>query len=158
MNIDSYPYAVNTQRNIFEFTFDSIGPKGIVKKRINYSLKSSLVSTYFHLEFGDWYEETKFLDDLARSNNSDTNKILGTIVETILEVLYKHPDIPIFAKGSTPSRTRLYQIGIAGKLADIRGLLSVYGFKNGQWELFERSRDYTAFKVQLYEKDKWKEN
>lgn len=55
----------------------------------------------------------------------------------------------VFAQGSTPSRTRLYQIGIASQYEEISLLLYIYGFINDQWEEFRKGCNYEAFLVRL---------
>lgn len=54
----------------------------------------------------------------------------------------------VFEKGSTPSRTRLYQIGINKNIAVIQSYLNIYGFIDSQWEVFSPKRNYEAFYVQ----------
>jgi hypothetical protein len=49
--------------------------------------------------------------------------------------------------GSTRSRTRLYQIGIANNFVEISLFLQVYGQVNGMWEEFEEGKNYDAFMV-----------
>ncbi len=53
----------------------------------------------------------------------------------------------VYAKGSTPSRTRLYQMGIAANFKEISSLLHIYGFLNGNWHQFEKNINYEAFFV-----------
>lgn len=52
------------------------------------------------------------IDDKANSNNGDIVKVLGTIVQIMIDYTGKFPDIEIFFEiffaGSTPERTRLY--------------------------------------------------
>ena len=67
--------------------------------------------TYFNLGFGDQDESTGKINDLTISNNSDTDRILATVAATILEFTAHFPDAIVYVKGSTPARTRLYQMG-----------------------------------------------
>jgi hypothetical protein len=54
----------------------------------------------------------------------------------------------VYAKGSTPARTRLYQMGISANWADIAPLLYVYGYEqNKGWEPFQKNIRYHAFLV-----------
>jgi hypothetical protein len=53
----------------------------------------------------------------------------------------------VYAKGSTPARTRLYQMGIAGNFSEINAFLHVYGFLDGHWSKFEKNINYEAFFV-----------
>lgn len=47
------------------------------------------------------------------SNNHDTKKVLSTVARAVLDFLEQNPQAIVMARGSTPSRTRLYQMGTA---------------------------------------------
>lgn len=53
----------------------------------------------------------------------------------------------VYAKGSTLSRTRLYQMGIAANWEQIEPALEIYGFAKGKWEKFTKNVNYEAFIV-----------
>src|SRR5690606_6993864 len=97
----------------------------------------------YNLGFGDWVDETGDVDDLAVSNNNDRKKVLST--EAVLAFTRKHKNAFIVAKGSTPSRTRLYQMGIAEFYDDIESLFHVSGRIGNQWLTFEKGKNYDAF-------------
>jgi hypothetical protein len=48
-------------------------------------------------------------------------------------------------QGSTPVRTRLYRIGIANNLNEVKEKFEVLGYTNGQWYDFQKGVDYQAF-------------
>jgi hypothetical protein len=48
------------------------------------------------------------IDDKANSNNGDIVKVLGTIVQIMIDFTNKFPDSEIFFAGSTPERSKLY--------------------------------------------------
>ena len=131
------------------FQFESIGPNGKVLKVVVFTPQNSNGITYFNLAFGDWDEDQQKLDDLSVTNNNDREKVLATVAAVVLEFLNNFPDMTVYAEGSTPSRTRLYQIGIASQYEEISSLLYVYGFVNGQWEEFRKDYNYEAFLVSL---------
>ena len=54
----------------------------------------------------------------------------------------------VYAKGSTPARTRLYQMGINSNWSEIEPLMLVLGFVDGKWEIFKKNVNYEAFLVQ----------
>ena len=85
------------------------------------------------------------LDDAAISDNKDTLKILSTIAAVVLEFTNQFPDILVYAKGSTPARTRLYQMGITGNWKEIDSVMEVFGFVAGNWESFKKNTNYEAF-------------
>ena len=145
MNLDHYP--LNATENYLEYSFKSIGPNGTITKIVRFSPENSNGITYFNLGFGDLNEETGQVDDLSTSNNKDRNKILSTIAAIVVHFTSHFPDVMVYAQGSTPARTRLYQIGITAHWDEISILMNVYGFRTGQWERFEKNVNYEAFFV-----------
>ena len=145
MNLDHY--SLTTTKSFFDFEFYSEGPKGKVKKIVRYSPQNANGITYFYLSFGDWNENIKEIDYNVVSDNMDRRKILATVALTILEFTSRFPDIMVYAQGSTPSRTRLYQMAIMSNWKEIQPLLHVFGFLNGHWKPFEKNVPYEAFLV-----------
>ena len=143
MDLEQYKYSVNESLQTFEF--ESEGPNGKIKKIVRFSPQNVDGVTYFNIAFGDAVEETGRLNDQTVSNNKDTEKILATVAATIIEFTEYFPDIMVYAKGSTPARTRLYQMGIGANWNDIEQVLKVYGFKDGKWLLFRKNINYEAF-------------
>nr|WP_221409669.1 hypothetical protein [Pseudochryseolinea flava] len=102
--------------------------------------------TYFNLGFGDWNEAEARIDDVSTTNNQDTQKVLATVAATVLDFTAAYPDMLVYAEGSTPARTRLYQMGISANLAQIEPILEIYAFKKGVgWEAFQIGTNYEAF-------------
>jgi hypothetical protein len=146
MNLKKYGYSVSD--SYLNFEFDSDGPKGRIRKIVRYSPQNAGGITYFNLGFGDLNQKTGKIDDLAITINQDREKILATIAATVLEFTQHFPDAIVHAKGSTPSRTRLYQMGISANLNEIDPLLYVYGYeKNKGWQSFHKKVNYQAFLV-----------
>ncbi len=56
-----------------------------------------------------------------------------------------HPDAVLFAKGESPAKTRLYQMGFNANWHEINRLFIVQGFDRGVWEDFDREKNYEAF-------------
>ncbi len=147
MHIERYEYSKNETSLVFQF--ESVGPNGNILKVVQFTPHNSNGVTYFNLGFGDWKEQEQRINDLSVTNNNDREKVLATVAATVIDFLDKFPDMIVYMQGSTPSRTRLYQIGISANYDEIASLLNVYGFFNGQWEEFERNRNYEAFLVSL---------
>ena len=144
MNNVIYDYAASD--SLLDFEFDSEGPKGKIRKVVRYSPQNANGITYFNLGFGDLNPKTGEIDDHVISNNLDREKILATVAATVLAFTSCFPDAMIYAKGSTPARTRLYQIGISANWKEIEPLLYVYGFeRNIGWQSFQRNVKYLAF-------------
>jgi hypothetical protein len=146
MNLNAYKFSASD--TFLDFEFESNGPKGKIRKIVRYSPQNAGGVTYFNLGFGDLNPKTGKIDDLAISNNQDREKILATIAATVLEFTQHFPDAIVYAKGSTPARTRLYQIGISANWSKIKLLLHVFGFEqNKGWEPFRKNVNYEAFLV-----------
>ena len=145
MNKESYDLTGNP--NHMEFQFVSAGPNGKIKKAIIYTLRINQDFIFYNLGFGDLNDETGTLDDLSQSNNGDRDKILATVAQTVLEFTNYIPGAIVYAEGSTPARTRLYQMGLASSLEEIEKIFDIYGLVGGEWLPFERNVNYNAFMV-----------
>ena len=129
---------------IYEFV--SEGPKGSIKKMVEYTETST--ENVYNLGFGDYDEATKSINDFTVTNNGDSLKVLATVASTVYVFLEKHPNAYILVTGRTSVRTRLYRIGITNNLAEIMEDFMVYGFtEKGNWEAFEIGEDYEAFLI-----------
>lgn len=145
MNLDKYPVKADDERYLYEFY--SEGPAGRIKKVVLYEL---IEKNLFNLGFGDWDEDLKKVIDLNRSNNGDRDKVLATVAATVLDFIEKIPDARIFVEGTTPARTRLYQIGIGNNLTEINEIFEVFevfGYIENHWEFFCRGKNYEAFLI-----------
>jgi hypothetical protein len=142
MNQERYPVTTDREHIVYEFL--SEGPMGTIKKFVHYQ---NIGGNFFNLSFGDWNQEQLKIDDMARSNNRDRNKVLRTVALTAIEFIKYYPDAVILFKGSTPARTRLYQIAIMANLATIAQLFIVEGYLNGYWKAFGAGKNYEAFKL-----------
>lgn len=126
----------------------SIGPKGAITKIVKFTAR--LDGAVFNLAFGN-LKDGGNIDDQARDDNKDRNKILATIV-TILKVFFdKYPDKWVFFRGSTPERTRLYRMAITLNLEELSTEFDIVGaltekstFKDGT---FQKGINYYGFFV-----------
>jgi hypothetical protein len=142
MNLEKYSVVSDSGHITYEFL--SEGPKGTIKKVVFYQ---KVEENVFNLAFGDWNEQTQKINDNARSNNKDMDKVLVTVASTVIDFIKHHPQAIILAEGFSPSRTRLYQIGIRANWQEIGKLFDIAGFREGQWEFFEKGRNYKAFSL-----------
>ena len=141
MQLDRYPLKAEESLMVFEFI--SIGPKGHISKLIKFS-ETNLKDVY-NLAFGDKDLTTGDLNDLAISNNGDSEKVLATVVSTVYAFYERYPNSYIYVTGSTKARTRLYRMGITKYLNEITKDYYVYGLRNAEWEIFEKEIEYEAF-------------
>ena len=144
MNKPKYLYKTEDKFTIYEFV--SEGPKGSIKKMVEYT--ETATENVYNLGFGDYDEKTNSINDLSVTNNGDSLKVLATVASTVYAFIEKHPNAYILATGSTNVRTRFYRMGITNNLAKITEDFVVYGFTNkGNWEEFEVGEDYEAFLI-----------
>ncbi len=143
--IDKEVYKLSTKNDFYGFEFVSEGTKGKIEKVIIFG--ETPVENLYNLGFGDKDILTGEIDDLAVSDNGDTDKVLATVVDAVLLFTEKYPHFSVFAEGSTPSRTRLYRMGIQRYWEEIENLFEVWGFFQEEWEEFIPNRNYQAFLV-----------
>jgi hypothetical protein len=111
MNLGRYPFIQGTENLTYEFY--SEGPRGIIKKVVHFERVKWYSGFLYNLAFGDWDETTESIDDKITSNNLDREKVLATVAAVAVHFMSENQNAILIAKGSTPARTRLYQIGIA---------------------------------------------
>lgn len=143
MKIATYTFVKRPESYYYEFY--SEGPNGNIKKVVEYFRLQELETEVFNLAFGDWDEDHHRINDLSISNNADRDKILATVAATVTDFMVDHPDAIIIAAGSTSSRTRLYQMGIAKVFDEISQSFEIQGYINNSWRPFQRGVNYSAF-------------
>ncbi|WP_315820837.1 DUF6934 family protein [Paraflavitalea speifideaquila] len=100
-----------------------------------------------NLAFGDWNQEAQTIDDLVISNNNDRDKVLATVAFTVLSYTEKCGNIAIHAVGATPTKTRLYQMGINAYRLEIEKTFLIFGFIKDEWYPFHSGINYEAFLI-----------
>jgi len=140
-------YLYKSERFLTVFEFISEGPKGQIKKMVQYT--DTGTENVFNLAFGDYDEETNSINDISITNNGDSTKVLATVASTVYAFTEKHPNAWIFATGSTVVRTRLYRMGITNNIEEIIVDFDVYGLTidTNIWEEFIVGEDYEAFLI-----------
>jgi hypothetical protein len=144
MKVPRYELKADTSLMFFEFV--SEGPKGRILKVVEYD--ETNLKGFYNLAFGDLDEKTGRINDLSISNNGDSEKVLATVVSTLYAFTDKYKNSLIYAKGSTESRTRMYRMGITKYLDEIKADFQILGFRNNEWQLFEKGLEYEAFLTQ----------
>ena len=138
-------YGVKISNATMTFDFISEGPRGSIKKRVEY--KQMGENQVYNLAFGDKDLNTGEIDDLVITDNKDSQKVLATVASTVYAFTNKYPRAFIGATGSTKARTRLYQMGISNNLEKITADFNVLGRKEGTWYIFEKNIEYDAFLI-----------
>jgi hypothetical protein len=143
MKIAAYPFMKRPESYYYEFF--SEGPNGRIKKVVEYFRLHDPEAEVYNLAFGDWDEEERRINDLSVSNNADRDKVLATVGATVTDFMEVHPQSIVIAAGSTPSRTRLYQMGIVKVLDEINQDFEIQGYIDNSWKSFEKGVNYSAF-------------
>ena len=143
MRFPKYIYSTENQLLYYEFT--SEGPKGNVKKIVEYTPTS--FENVYNLAFGDYDEESDGINDKSVTNNGDSQKVLATVASTVYAFTGRYPNALVHATGSTSVRTRLYRMGITTNLTEIANDFLVFGLKEDEWEEFIVGEDYEAFLI-----------
>ena len=139
-------YQLKSESNLTTFEFISEGPKGLIRKKIQFQLTST--PNLYNLAFGDTNPETGEIDDLVVSNNSDSEKVLATVVAAVYAFFNKHPQAYVHATGSSDARTRLYRIGITRFYEQMIKDFYLYGQVGDEFYEFEIANEYKGFLAQ----------
>ena len=141
-------YELEISEASMTFEFFSEGPKGVIKKRVEYKLIDADENVY-NLALGDVDPITNALNDKVISNNGDSKKVLSTVASTVYTFIKEYPDAIIYAQGNNAARARLYRIGISNHLEKLMEEFDVYGYlDNFGWLIYEKNKDYSAFFIQ----------
>lgn len=142
MNFPKYPYKTNP--TFLDFEFNSDGPKGLIQKVARFTMVQEIPPIY-NFGFGDLDQITGDINDTVVSNNGDGDKILATTAGIICDFVEYFPKAFVFIEGTSPSRTRRYQMGISKHWKEVKENLEIYGYKAGKWEQFQPGNNYQAF-------------
>lgn len=140
-------YEFKRARNARQYEFYSEGPKGRIRKVVLYSyIGTSNGRNNYNLGFGDYDPKKDEILDLIISNNKDQDKILATVAATALDFADGHPGCGILFRGSTPARTRLYQMNIVRHYEEIIKAFDFQCLTEGaEWVGFARGENYMGF-------------
>lgn len=144
MQLPKYPLKAESTFTTFEFI--SEGPRGLIHKLIQFQPTNQ--EGLYNLAFGDKNPQTGEVDDLAVSNNGDTDKVLATVVAALYAFFDQHPDAFVYATGSTTIRTRLYRMGITRFYEEVITDFDLYGQVADEFEAFVVGKEYDGFIAQ----------
>ena len=144
MNIEQY--QLKSGLELLSYEFISEGPKGLIPKRIQFTLVNR--QGVYNLAFGDKDQLTGDINDLAVTNNGDTEKVLATIVAALYVFFDNYPTAYVYATGSTKARTRLYRMGITKFYEEMQKDFYLYGQVEDDYKDFEMGQEYDGFLAQ----------
>ncbi len=143
MNLPHYDYLTS---DFQEYAFDSIGPNGKIRKVVRFQ-KLQDNPVIYNLAFGDQDPNSGEVDDSTTSNNADRDIVLATVAHTVNDFCDHYGNHFIYATGSTPARTRLYQMGINKIFDEICTKFDVYGISGDRTYPIEKNVNYEAFLI-----------
>jgi len=143
MNLPHYNYLTSDFQS---YEFYSEGRRGKLKKVVTFSRIRNDPPTY-NLALVDVDPITGLTSDLTVSDNGDREIILATVAYAVKDFSAHYGSPFIYARGSTPVRTRLYQMGIAGLLEEVSIDFDVYGVIEDIAYPFQKNVNYDAFLV-----------
>jgi hypothetical protein len=145
MHLDCYQYLA--KNDYYDYEFVSDGPKGKIRKAVRFTKVRDGNPGFYNLGFGDIDEISDTINDQVVTDNGDRDKVLATVALTVMDFTNIHGSHYIIAQGSSPSRTRLYQIGISRLWNEISADFDVFGFADNHWHAFQHNVNYEAFLV-----------
>lgn len=140
MNKPFYEFEITEEALRFEF--ESVGNERVVRKVVRYA--ETNVPDLYNLSLVDVLANGAE-SDTAITDNGDMEKVLATVFRTFSVFLNHYPDRMIFFMGSTPARTRLYQIAIRRELTEALTLFSIRGLTDNGFKPFVDNQTYKAF-------------
>jgi hypothetical protein len=138
-------YELKAGHNLTTFEFLSEGPKGEIIKLVQFQQMN--LPNLYNLAFGDLDLSTGKLDDKVITDNSDSEKVLATVVAAVYAFTGQYPDAWVYATGNTGTRTRLYRMGINKYLDIVEEDFDIMDEQQSEWEWYEKGKDYNAFAV-----------
>ena len=139
-------YHLKAESKFTRFEFISEGNNGAIRKLIEFQATSD--EDVYNLAFGDKDPATGDLNDLAVTNNGDTEKVLATVVAALYVFFDNYPTAYVYATGSTKARTRLYRIGITKFYEEMQKDFYLYGQVGDDYPEFKLGKDYDGFLAQ----------
>ena len=136
-------YHVQSLENL-SYSFMSIGRNGIILKVVEFN---EIRENVYNLGFGDYDFIENDVDDKIVSDNGDTEKVLATVIGILRNFLKETPHSTVFIEGSTPIRTRLYQIAINTYFEEFSKEFLILGNNQNSSEPFQKNTNYESFFV-----------
>ena len=143
MEQQSYPFKKYRRELLFEF--ESISETKTIRKIIAYELVDEN-EFIFNLSLVD-KDENGLVSDMIVSNNKDMEKVLATVIQTLPNFFSEFENSKLFFSGSTPARTRLYQIVIGKYYVEFEREYLIFGFLNQVAQVFQKGINYEAFLI-----------
>jgi hypothetical protein len=139
---DLKKYNYTTDKTLTAYSFMSNGPQGSIQKIAKFT---EIERSIYNFGFGDYDPATGDISDSQVSNNQDTDLIMGTLGSIIYDFTNFFPQALIWIKGTSPARTRLYQMNINKHWERIEPVFEVFGLRKEEWEPFRKGINFDEF-------------
>ena len=130
--------------NELHFDFISVGKKGEIHERVTFI---EMQYGFFNMGLGDVNPVTGELDYHSVTDNGDRNNVLATVSEIIEAFFELYPSHTIYFKGTSKSRTRLYQMAINHYYDEISARFLILGELDDKMTRFIRNTNYKSFLI-----------
>jgi len=130
--------------NELHFDFISVGKKGEIHKRVTFI---EFHYGFFNMGLGDLNLETAEVDYYSVTDNGDRNTVLATVSEIIESFFELYPSHTIYFKGTSNSRTRLYQMAINHFYDELSERFHILGELDDKMTRFKRNTNYKSFLI-----------
>jgi hypothetical protein len=141
MDQPKYKYK---RTNELHFDFASEGKKGRILKRVSFV---EIEYGFFNMGLGDVDDNTGQVNYISITDNGDRNKVLATVAEIVDELFTIYPQHTIYFKGTTESRTRLYQMAINHYLDELNSKFHILGELDDKMTRFIKNTNYKSFLI-----------
>jgi hypothetical protein len=142
MQYEAYPFVYNKENT--RFKFQSKGKRGVFEKVV---FITPISDEMYNLALVDYNAATNEYSDQTITDNGDMPQVLATVLKTINSFLDTQPDKAIYFEGSSPARTRLYQIAIAKVYDYDESEFLIFGRKDEIWLAFEPNVSFEGFLI-----------
>lgn len=143
MNLIAYEFSVCS--NEFEYSFNSVGKNGIVKKVAQFIPSSH--GNVFQFRFGDYDASVNKIEDNVATRNNDAEMVINTIALILVDFTKKYPGCMVRFSSIDKIRIRLYSIWIFRHWDWLCINLLLFGFRNKMWERCRKGIQYSAYIV-----------
>jgi hypothetical protein len=134
-----YPFEVS--EDYLFFWFESCSSGCTIPKIVEYE---EIDEGTFNLAFGD-IDDNGRLNDSVVSNNGDMQKVLATVVQTVLTFLEIYPGRRAYFSGNSPARNRLYRAILSRDIENWSEVFEVDGILEGERVSFHQSINFEGF-------------
>jgi hypothetical protein len=126
MKNEHYPFVKNVESSYFEF--ESIGPKGVIRKVIAIEFMDE---NAWNIAFGDKTDAD--WTDKSISNNGDMVKVIATVIAAVLEFSATYPTRNLVIQPLDERRKSLYNLVFQKNMEDIEQIFEIWGSFNGDF-------------------------